>query len=306
MSNANAWRRDATRTITLAFVAALVAGGISYLWPKTYKAEAKILPTVETTAASSLVNLATSGLSDLLGSSLSGAENPFRTYPEIVSSRLVLERVLHSGYPTHQSSTTVISALGVDGADRKSLDQGIRKLRSVTRAETNPRSGLIVVSAVTRDSVLSAYVVTRLLEELDRFNMDTRSSRERATRQFVEGRVAEARRDLAQAEQALTSFRQGNLRIGNSPQLQLESARLEREVETRSELYRLLAREYEMARIEEKRDTPTFSVVEPATPPVRKHSPKTVANMLIAFVGTAGLGMLSTRLGPLGALKTKV
>src|SRR6185436_6731169 len=98
----------------------------------------------------------------------------------------------------------------------------------------------------------------------------------------------EAEQALSRAEQSLTHFREANLRIGNSPQLQLELARLEREVETRSELYRLLARQFEMARIEEKRDTPTFSIIDPARPPVRKHSPRTLVNMAIAFAGTIG------------------
>jgi uncharacterized protein involved in exopolysaccharide biosynthesis len=64
---------------------------------------------------------------------------------------------------------------------------------------------------------------------------------------------------------------------------------LEREVETRSELYRLLAREYESARIEEKRDTPTFTIVDPPRPPVRKYRPKTAVNALIALFTVIGV-----------------
>lgn len=274
------WIRE---TIMTALAAAVVAGAISLIIPKSYRAEAKIMPHSPNSTSSSLLGLAaSSGLGDLLGGQIGISENPLLTYPEILTSRSLLERVATSTFPPG-SGGSVMKALKVRGTDRLSLDKAVRKLRDITKAEASLRSGLIGVSAITADSVLSAYVVAQMLTELDRFNVETRSSRERGTRQFVEGRVQDVRRDLSAKEQALAAFRQTNVRIGNSPQLQLEQARLEREVLTQSELYRLLVREFEMARIEEKRDTPTFSVVDPPQPPARKFRPRISLNVLIAF-----------------------
>jgi uncharacterized protein involved in exopolysaccharide biosynthesis len=213
-----------------------------------------------------------------------------------LSSRNLLERVAVTEYPPDSTARgrTVMQALKIRGTDRFSLDRAVRRLGDLAKAEANLRTGLIEVSAITPDSVLSAFVVSRMLAELDRFNVETRSSRERGTRQFVEGRVDDVRRDLAAKEQALAVFRQTNVRIGNSPQLQLEQARLEREVMTQSELYALLVREYEMARIEEKRDTPTFSVVDPPRPPARKYRPRTSLNVLIAFFAVLGIEFART------------
>lgn len=288
------WRdpRWIRRTLFVAFAAAVIAGLVSLLLPRSYRATATIMPHSPNSASSSLLGLAaSSGLGDLLGGQLGSVENPLLTYPEILSSRNLLERVATSHYPPGSSvpGQTVMKALKIRGTDRIGLDKAVRKLTDITKAEASLRSGLIGISAVTPDSVLSSFVVSRMLAELDRFNVETRSSRERGTRQFVEGRVEEVRRDLAAKEQSLTAFRQMNVRIGNSPQLQLEQARLEREVLTQSELYSLLVRQYEMARIEEKRDTPTFSVVDPPRPPARKYRPRTSLNALIAFFAVLGI-----------------
>lgn len=283
------WIRN---TIFYALLAAAVAAGLSLVLPKTYKSSGKILPNYSGSAASSLLNLAAaSGIGDMLSGDLSNTENPVVTYPEILTSTNLLERVAFSPFPpgSINPSATVMKAIRVRGSDRRSLDRAVRLLRTMTSIDANPRTGVISVSAVTRDSVLSAYIVQKMLVELDRFNVESRSSRGRATREFVEGRLAEAQKALASSEQSLAAFRQANIRVTGSAQLQLEQGRLERDVETRSELYRLLAREYESARIEEKRDTPTFTVVDPPQPPVRKYRPKTTFNVLVALMGTIGV-----------------
>ena len=290
------WSREwIVRTLTVVLLTASVTAIASFFWPRSYRAEAKILPNQSASVGSSLASsAAASGLGDLIPGQMGGRENPILTYPEILSSRSLLERVTLSPYPADTSNVTgsIMQALGIKGASRQSVEKGVRKLGSVTRVETNLRSGLVYVSAVTRDSVLSAQIVQRMLLELDHFNVDTRASQGRATREFLEGRIKEARLELREAEEALASFRQTNVRISNSAQLQLEQARFEREVDTRSELYRMLAREFEAAKIEEKRDTPTFTVVDPARPPVRKYRPRILFNVAVSIFAALGLRLL--------------
>jgi tyrosine-protein kinase Etk/Wzc len=279
--------RKYARIAIVAIASALVAILVSLLLiPKTYRAEARILPNLSSSGSSSLMALAAgTGIGDFLSGQLGAAENPILTYPEILASRTLLERTLASpAQETNSRDRTILAALGAQGpSHRQTVENGVRILRDLVDVRANPRTGLIVITAVTRDSVLSASIVDRMLRELNAFNVETRSSRGRATREFVEGRLGEAKREMTQAEVSLASFRGNNLRIGNAPRLELEENRLQREVLVRSELYQLLARQYEMARIEEKRDTPTFSVIDPASPPVRKHGPRTTANALAAM-----------------------
>ena len=268
------------RVALFALIAGLSATVISQMLPRVYRAAVKILPS-DTPVGLGLGDLlATSDLSALLGARGSG-QNPALTYPEIIMSRPVLERTLDLMAPASpkHASRSVLAAIGIKGkmpADR--YDRGVRKLRKLITVRPNPRSGIIDISVDTNDPELSAFVANGLVDNLNQFNLDVRESRSRAVRTFVEGRLHETAQTLAASEEALTQFRRSNMRVGNAPQLILEQERLQREVEAQSELYRLLQKQFEQARIEEQRDTPSFTVIEAAVPPMRRYKPSTILN----------------------------
>jgi len=72
------------------------------------------------------------------------------------------------------------------------------------------------------------------------------------------------------------------------PEMALDMARLMRRVKTEEAIYRLLREEYEKARIEEARDTPTIQVLDVAKVPEIRSRPKRA--MIAVFGGVAGLG----------------
>ncbi len=70
----------------------------------------------------------------------------------------------------------------------------------------------------------------------------------------------------------------------------MELVRLTREVKVQETVYNLLTAQFEQAKINEARDTPTVQFLDRAVPAERKSKPKTVLNMAIAgalslFVG---------------------
>jgi uncharacterized protein involved in exopolysaccharide biosynthesis len=272
------------RSALAAVIAGLLVGLVSLVLPKSYRAQVRILPSLGG-ARSALQSLAGgSDISSFLEVAGARQENPVQTFPEILLGRVVLSRTLGLQYPPWDSATshTVLAALRVSGTSaREQVDSGVQRLRKLITVEANPRTSMISVAVETPDSVFSAFLANSLISELGRFNVDVRRSQGGAVREFVARRVDEAKRELNQAENALTSFRQSNLRIGNSPQLNLEEDRLKRDLDIRADTYRLLARQYEIARIEEHRDTPTFTIVEPAIPPFRKHRPRVLLNAAI-------------------------
>lgn len=71
------------------------------------------------------------------------------------------------------------------------------------------------------------------------------------------------------------------------PGLGLDLARLIREVKTQEALYTLLVSQYEQAKIQESRDTPTVVVLDKAVLPERKIKPKILINIMLALVASA-------------------
>ncbi|MBN1233349.1 MAG: hypothetical protein JXA60_08360 [Candidatus Coatesbacteria bacterium] len=67
------------------------------------------------------------------------------------------------------------------------------------------------------------------------------------------------------------------------PKVAVDFARLKRDIEIQEAVYLLIYQQYEMAKIEEKRTTPTIQVLDPATPVMKKIKPKR------AFYAAGGL-----------------
>jgi uncharacterized protein involved in exopolysaccharide biosynthesis len=289
----------ARRALIWGLIAGVLTGVVTQFLPRLYLARATILPAAPPTGVlGGLGALQSSGLLGMMGSALGGGENAVLTYPEILLSTPILERILSAPKPPNAAvqGPTVLEAIHVTGrTERERRYKGVTFLARELKVAANSRSGLITVRIATRDSVLSAFIVNTALHELDVFNVTSRASKGRAVREFVAKRVEDARIELSNAENALARFRESNLRIGNSPALLLAQTKLEREVQIQAEVFRLLSTQYEMARIEEYRDTSTFSVVEPATPPYKKYWPSTILNIVsgagaaVAFALFTGL-----------------
>jgi tyrosine-protein kinase Etk/Wzc len=75
------------------------------------------------------------------------------------------------------------------------------------------------------------------------------------------------------------------------PPIETESARLIREYKTQETLYTLLVSEYEKAKIEEARDTPTVQVCDWATTPEKKYRPKIKMSMAVSGIVSLFFGV---------------
>lgn len=74
------------------------------------------------------------------------------------------------------------------------------------------------------------------------------------------------------------------------PDLALQYARLLRDAKARDTVYALLTQQYEMARIQEAKDTPTVQVLDVAVPPDRRSRPK---RTMIVLLSTFSAGFFS-------------
>ena len=75
------------------------------------------------------------------------------------------------------------------------------------------------------------------------------------------------------------------------PQIDADLMRLSREVDIQNTLFIYLTQQYEDAKIQEARNTPTIQLLDPALPPIEKSSPKrmlmVIVMALITFICTS-------------------
>jgi uncharacterized protein involved in exopolysaccharide biosynthesis len=276
-------------------LAAMAAGGavaafaISFLLPPVYKASVTLMEAQSSSpgAASPQFGPLEEQYALRLGTRMSGVI----TYPEIVRSRQLLARVLGQRFATARGrSVRLLDRLTRPAPADQRLDLGVRRLRQRVDPALDRRTGILTLRVNMDDPVLAAAVATATCATLQDVLVHTMNTQAGANRRFIEGRMAQARRDLARAEDALRVFRENNLR-GNSPRLLTEEARLLRETRMQEEVMLTLTRQYEIARVEEQRNVPVINVLDPAVPPAFRSAPRrsvlAALGLLLSFAAGA-------------------
>ncbi len=336
-----------TRIVGVAFVTSIV---VSLMLPKIYTGKAAILPPQQDNAFGSLLSsgLANSPMGGLgLAGGLLGMKTPSDLWVGILKSNSVLDAIID------QFKLKTLYDLETLDETRKTLENNTKILMK--------KEGIILVAVEDKDPKQAAAMANAYIAELDKINKKNGMSSGRRTRIFVEKRLAEAKTDLSNAEDAVKRFLENNKAVkldtqseaiigaigevkgalmakevelqtllsfatpnhpqaeilraeveglkdrmhelseGDSkldntgskdifiptakmPHLGLQYVRLLRKVKVQETLYTLLTQQYEMARIQEAKDSPTVQILDVAKAPEKRTKPKrTIIVILTTF-----------------------
>lgn len=185
-------------------------------------------------------------------------------FADLVTTRPVLEAVVAAPLRDEAGAMqSLTERWGGSGTADQQRARAVTRLLDRLSAVTAAKTGVITVSARANDATLAASIAARAVAVVDSLNRTTRRSQASAERRFTEQRVDSARRELRTAEGALESFLARNRDIRDAPALLFTNDRLAREVALRQQVYVTLSQAFEQARIDEVRDTPVLTVIEP-------------------------------------------
>ncbi len=243
-------------------VAALLIG-TALLGSREWTAKSAFMPQTRRNQGNNLSGLAAQfGLS--IGSEMS---SPVGLYADLMKSRAILGSVARRTFSRTLDGRTLNGTLDVV-METKGLSPELRRERAIddlardTRVVPDLKTGIIRVEVDAPEAALSQTIATAMLDELNRFNLETRQSQATAERKFTERRRDEAREDLRESEQRLEQFLKTNRDYRNSPQLLFQYQRLDRDVQFKQQLYTTFAQAFEQAKVDEVRDTPVITLVE--------------------------------------------
>lgn len=243
---------------------ALVAVGV---WrPRTYTSAASFLGATGDMTGAGLANIASQF--GLRLPARDATQSP-QFYADLLRSRQLLDSVVRTEYtyrdirgtPTKHNLVAMFG--GRDGDSRVAIERAIAGIDRAIGVSVGRETGVARISVSTPAPELSGAIVSRFLELVNNFNLHTRQTRARAERQFAEARLREVEGELRQSEERLRAFLRVNRSYELSPTLTIEHDRLQRNVTTRQQVYITLLQAFEQARIDEVRDTPVITVVEP-------------------------------------------
>lgn len=285
----NSALRHRTSIAAIAFVFALFAIATGLAKHPTFSSSFSFIPQGRQTTG-------LSGLAAQLGvQALAAGGDISRSpafYADLIDARQIIDVVARATYAFPSDTGTYTGTLidvfgGQTGTAARRRELTITELRKRISASVVQRTGVVEVGVTTDWPVLSRQVATRVLQELTRFNLESRQSQAAAERRFTEQRMLLARDSLRVAENALQGFLTGNRGdFHNSPSLTFEQERLARDVAFRQQLYTGLAQALDQARIDEVRDTPVFTVIDaPEVPEIRNPRGIVTKTLLAVFVG---------------------
>lgn len=193
-------------------------------------------------------------------------------YGELVMSNELLRQLVVATYSLDSTSPPrdLVDFFSASGDSRpQRVEDAIRRLRRSIRVTPSDETGLVRIEVTTKWAEISLQVASRMLEALDQFNIRRRQQTAAAERQFTQERTQDAALTLRTAEDSLQMFLQRNRQFQSSPELLFEHDRLSRRVAMRQSLYTTMIQALDNARLEEVRNTPLITVVEPPRRPSR-------------------------------------
>jgi len=285
--------------LALAFAGAAVAYTLAS--PPSYTSSARFYAQSETSSSLSGLSGVAAQFGIDVGSQEAGRSPDF--YADLLTTDRILEAAVRTTYTVADTLAPggemvegdLVALFGVEGETPGIRLERARELlrNDVLDVSTDRDTGVITASATTPWPDLSAAIGDRLLALLDAFNLENRRSQAAMERAFIEERIEEARRDLLAAEDSLQRFLERTRRLGTSPTLTFERDRLRRQVDLRQQLFTSLAESHQRARIEEVRDIPVITVVDPPGAPARPDDPRLLLRALLGLMlgGMVGTGV---------------
>ncbi len=267
----------------------LLAAGKLLMTPNVYMSRATILPSGKTSDFSSIKELV--GLGGGIGMV---DENSSALYPLILQSDLIKDSVLTRTYDIEFKGEPlrIVPSKYFGRTDPHRLRKA---LAGATNIIANKRNGEIYVAVETEYPELSRALVTEYLRQLETYNHFVRKSSARENQRYLEQRLTEAGRDLAQAEEEVRLFREANSNWAASTNADIldELTRLERELQIKSTAYLFLQQQLESAKFNARKDIPIIRVLDQPSLPTIKSGPKRTITVLLA-------GMIAFMLTVLG------
>jgi uncharacterized protein involved in exopolysaccharide biosynthesis len=286
MLGSEVWRHR-RQSLLLLTVALLGGVATSLLLPAKYRATCTLSPAPSATDRLRLGS-ALASLGGQFGLDVGGARTQLRFYPRLVTSYWFLSNLARvplvgdtTLYWLFESTTP--DSLRPDYPRR--MDTVVDRLRKAVSVELDDRGNVFTISVVlpTRAMALAAaQKAVALITEFDTHILRLQASE---SRRFVEERSDSARNDLGRAEDSLTTFLAHNRLYEQSPALTLYYQRLQRLVALKQEVYLTLSRNLEEARIQEVKEAPLLTVVDPPHAAWRRAEPNRRTVVGVFLVG---------------------
>jgi hypothetical protein len=167
-------------------------------------------------------------------------------------------------------------------------DKVVQALGQCIVVDVDTKTSVITLSATMQDPVVSAMLVDTVATRLRQYVTNYRTEKARQDLKYAEKINKEARDDYYKAQQRFADYSDRNQGVVLRS-AQIERDRLQNEASLAFNLYNQTSQQLQMAQAKVQQTTPVFTVVQPATVPLKPSKPSK-AMVLVGFVFLAVVG----------------
>jgi len=230
--------------------AALLAVVISLLMPNVYTGTVRILPPQKSESSASALLGQLGGLAGLAGGAI-GIKNQADLYIAMFESRTLMEKIIKR-FDLQQVYTT------------KTQTDTLNVLKSQSSFSEDKKSGMITVEVSDHDPKRAADMANAFVEELANLMQNFALTDASQKRVFFEQQMKQAKDKLTDDE----------ILLDKTPNTSLKYMDAVRNVKYHEAVWEILAKQFEMAKLDEAKDFPLVQVLDKAIPPEKKSKPK--------------------------------
>ena len=220
-------------------------------------------------------------------------------YKEIILSRQLASRVLKRKFSTdefgpHKSLVEILT----HGNKKTNLSYDVLKIKATKNlhkmifVKEDKITKIITLSVEANEAKLATEINNSFIQELDSHQRSYNKQKNSETRIFISERIKTTEKELMQTEENLKIFNGRNRRIENSPALQLEQQRLQREVSVLTGVFTTLKQQLEMAKIEEVKKSDYVIIVDNPSTPLTRSKPNKKVTIILTGILSLGLGLV--------------
>ncbi len=154
--------------------------------------------------------------------------------------------------------------------------------------DVDKKTMVITIDVTDQDPLIAATMADSVQQRLQDFITDYRTKKARKDLAFSRKAFEKAQQRYEHARRRYASFSDSNQRLFLES-LRSEQEKLSQELSIQSQVYTQASAQLQQAELDVQRETPAFTVLEPATVPVRKAGPAR-AKMCLIFLFLAFLG----------------
>lgn len=293
LSLVNTALRNRWLILALALLGGFYAGYTALQLPKLFTTQAQFMP------KGARGQSQFQGIAQQFGIAMGDADpsQSAQFYTDLFDSRPLLQAVADREYRVRTDSGVVTGTLAqiyhIRDRNPEVVKTSVAKtLHGQLKASPSFRTGVITLTVKSKYPELSVQIARNLLDQVNLFNLNRRQEQAGAERTFIEKQMGDALGELSRAEDNLQAFLTENRDFKQSPNLALEFDRLNRAVTFRQQMYNTLAVGYEQAKIEEVRNLPVITVLEPPEMPIQAESRRGKRKVVLGMLAGAFLGLI--------------